>query len=154
MQLVIHVVKKLPYWRASDSLGQEKQMKLPFQTDASSLFVLSQCVSRSLAWRFWCGWSAAKGPFQLYLPQLKENGHSSTCYTLSFPTVFFPRVGRLKIFKYEIIFVLLQEKDELGDVNSPLTFDLNISLPAPPCDGLCPVLNDYLPSTYRAEVIM
>ncbi|CAH3015809.1 unnamed protein product [Porites evermanni] len=48
--------------------------------------------------------------------------------------------------------VYLMEKDELGDVNSPLTFDLNISLPAPPCDGLCPVLNDYLPSTYRAEV--
>lgn len=49
--------------------------------------------------------------------------------------------------------VYLIEKDELGDVNSPLTFDLNISLPPPPCYGLCPVLNDYLPSTFRAEVI-
>lgn len=49
--------------------------------------------------------------------------------------------------------VYLIEKDELGDVNSPLTFDLNISLPPPPCYGLCPVLNDYLPSTFRAEVV-
>ena len=42
----------------------------------------------------------------------------------------------------------------MGDVTSLLTFDLTVSLPPPPCADLCPVLNSYLPSTFRAEVSM
>ena len=38
------------------------------------------------------------------------------------------------------------------DVGSLLTFDLTVSLPRTPCKDLCPVLNDYLPSTFRAIV--
>lgn len=38
------------------------------------------------------------------------------------------------------------------DVGSLLTFDLTVSLPQTACGGLCPVLNDYLPNTFRAIV--
>ena len=47
----------------------------------------------------------------------------------------------------------LQDKDEVADVGSLLTFDLTVSLPQTSCGGLCPVLNDYMPNSYRATVI-
>ncbi|XP_073237367.1 integrin alpha-V-like [Porites lutea] len=47
--------------------------------------------------------------------------------------------------------VYILDKDEVGDVNSPLTFDLSVSLPS--CSDLCPVLDDYLPSTFREEIL-
>ena len=40
----------------------------------------------------------------------------------------------------------------MADVGSLLTFDLTVSLPQTACVGLCPVLNDYLPNTFRALV--
>ncbi|KAJ7389998.1 integrin [Desmophyllum pertusum] len=48
--------------------------------------------------------------------------------------------------------VYLLDKDEVADVGSLLTFDLTISLPQTACNGLCPVLNEYLPNSYRATV--
>ena len=38
------------------------------------------------------------------------------------------------------------------DVGSLLTFDLTVSLPQTGCGGPCPVLNDYLPNSFRATV--
>ena len=40
----------------------------------------------------------------------------------------------------------------MADVGSLLTFDLTVSLPQTACGGPCPVLNDYLPNTFRALV--
>lgn len=48
--------------------------------------------------------------------------------------------------------VYFLDKDEVADVGSFLTFDLTVSLPQTACVDLCPVLNDYLPNTFRATV--
>ncbi|XP_078376335.1 integrin alpha-8-like isoform X2 [Oculina patagonica] len=48
--------------------------------------------------------------------------------------------------------VYLLKKDEVADVGSLLTFDLTVSLPQTGCTGLCPVLNDYRPNSYRSTV--
>ena len=47
---------------------------------------------------------------------------------------------------------MLQDKSEIGDVSSLLTFDLNLLQPQPPCSDLCPLLNDQKPKVIRAEV--
>ncbi|KAM7448506.1 integrin [Porites harrisoni] len=58
--------------------------------------------------------------------------------------------ARQNLFSLQPQTVYILDKDEVGDVNSPLTFDLSVSLPS--CSDLCPVLNDYLPSTFREEI--
>ena len=55
---------KPPCWRAKVALGQDKQMKLPFQNYVCLLFVLSQWGEFCFpAWRFCTTWMAScKGP--------------------------------------------------------------------------------------------
>lgn len=48
--------------------------------------------------------------------------------------------------------VFVQEKDNLADVASSLTFDLDFGLVEPCGSTLCPVLNDSLPTTHTAKV--
>lgn len=101
----------------------------------------------------------SRGPptdyFRVLSTDTKKNVNTSGIEKLwEEPYIWATLTSTFETFKFNRrnVFFPLQDKNEVADVGSLLTFDLSFSLPATGCTGLCPVLNSYLPDNYRGTV--